>query len=463
MSADPYDLVVIGSGSAGSFAAREAASTYGKRVAVIEKLRWGGDCMTVACKPTKTYLTSAELYYDVRERGSELGVLVDDPRLDFGRVKARKDKFVAESSGEARKRSLREHGCELYDGLARFLDPNTIQVGDDRLETEYVLLANGSLPAEPPIDGIDGVEALTNETILDLTEIPESLLIVGAGAVGVEFGQMFSRFGSKVTIVEFVDRILPRMDGDAAAALREALEREGVTILTGAKVEQVEPAGGRVRATVATVAGERQVEAERLLNAVGRRPDVDGLDLESAGVRIERQGIPIDSYCETKVKGIFAAGDITGVGQFTPVANYQGRLAVRNMFSAERLAADYRALPAAVFTDPEVAGAGPSEDEAREQGLGFDVASAALRNTSRANFSLRKDGLIKLLYEPGSGRVIAAHLVSPTAGDVIQVLSVAIRLGVTIDDLAGSIHVYPTFAEIVKGAAEQAVPAPARA
>ncbi len=463
MTRRDYDLIVIGSGSAGSFAAREAASTYGKRVAVIEKNRWGGDCMTVACKPTKTYLTSAELYYDVRYRAAELGVIVADARLDFARVKARKDELVLASSGEARKRNLREHGCELFDGQARFLEPHAIAVGKERLEAEHVLLANGSLPASPPIEGLAEVGALTNETALDLTEVPGSLLVIGAGAVGVEFAQMFSRFGSQATVVEFVDRILPRMDADAAAALHEALAAEGIAILTGSQVERLEFDPKGVRATIQTGDGEQQLVAERVLNAAGRRPDVEGLALEAAGVRVEKQGIPVDAYCETNVKGIWAAGDITAVAQLTPVANYQGRLAVRNMFSAERTPADYRALPAAVFTDPEVASAGPSEEEAREQGLDFEVATAELAGVSRAAFTGRKHGLVKLLYERDSGQVLAAHLVSPTAGDTMQLLSVAIRLGVTVDDLARSIHVYPSFAEIVKGAAEQAVPAPSPA
>lgn len=455
-----YDLIVIGSGSAGSFAAREAASTYGKRVAVVEKLRWGGDCMTVACKPTKTYLTSAELFYDVRERAAGLGVLVDNPRLDFVRVKARKDELVRASSGEARKRNLREHGIELFDGQARFLEPHTIAIGGERLDADNVLLANGSLPAEPPIEGLAEIDALTHETALDLTEVPSSLLAIGAGAVGVEFAQMFSRFGARVTLVELFDRILPRMDADAGAALHGALEAEGIAVLTGAKVERLERHPQGVRATLATERGPRELVAERVLNAAGRRPDVEGLQLEAAGVRVERQGIPVDAYCETNVSGIWAAGDITAVAQYTPVANYQGRLAVRNMFAAERTPADYRALPAAVFTDPEVASAGPSEEEAQEQGLELATVSAPLAGVSRASFTGRTAGMVKLLYEPGSGRVLAAHLVSPTAGDAIQLLSVAIRLGVTVEDLAHSIHVYPSWTEIVKAAAEQAVPAP---
>lgn len=463
MRSQDYDLIVIGAGSAGSFAAREAASTYGKRVAVVERNRWGGDCMTVACKPTKTYLTIAELYHDVGHRAGELGVIVENARLDFKQVKAFKDELVTQSSGEARKKNLREHGCDLFDGSARFLEPHAIAVGDERLEAEHILLALGSLPAEPPIEGIETVEALTNETILDLTEVPESLLVVGGGPVGVEFGQLFSRFGSEVTIVEFVDRILPRMDADASAALHEALEGEGITILAGSKVERVEPNANGIRATVAIGNRTREIVAERLLNAVGRRPDIEGLELEAAGVRVEKQGIPVDAYCETNVKGIWAAGDITAVAQFTPIANYQGRLAVRNMFSAEREPADYRALPAAVFTDPEVASAGPSEEQAREQGLEFETVSTPVKNTSRANFTLKKHGLVKLVFERDSGRVLGAHIVSPTAGDVMQVISVAIRLGVTVDDLARSIHVFPSWSEIVKGAAEQAVPAPSPA
>ncbi len=280
--------------------------------------------------------------------------------------------------------------------------------------------------------------------------------MIGAGAVGVEFGQMFSRFGSRVTIVEAMPRILPRVDADAAASLHEALEAEGIEILTGARLQRLERSGERVTATVELGDGERRLVADQVLNAVGRRPDVDGLDLEAAGLRLEGPALPVDAYCETAVRGIWAAGDITGVAQFTPIANYQGRLAVRNMFSDEREPAAYRALPMAVFTDPEVASAGPSEEQAREQGFDVETATVPLRGASRAGFTGRPHGLAKLVYEAESGRVLGVHLVTPTASDSVQFLSVAIRLGVTVDDLARSIHVYPSFAEIVKGAAEQA-------
>jgi mercuric reductase len=451
-----YDLVVIGSGSAGSFAAREAAAAFGKKVAVVEKHRWGGDCMTVACKPTKTYLTSAELYHHLRTLGPDLGVVAQDVKLDFARVKERKDGFVTQSSGEARRQNLREHGIDLYDGHARFRDSRTLVLGDDVLSAENILLAVGSLPAEPPIPGLAEIGALTNETALDLETIPASLLVIGAGAVGVEFGQMFSRFGSKVTIVEAMPTILPRMDADAAKALHVALEEEGVEIVTSARVQRLERSEHSTRALIATRDGEQLLEAEHVLNAVGRKPDVDGLELESAGLMLDGAALPVDAYCETAVRGIWAAGDITSVAQFTPIANYQGRLAVRNMFSGERVPADYRALPAAVFTDPEVTSAGPTEEQAREQGIEIDTAVVPLRGASRAGFTGRPHGLAKLVYEHDSRRVIGVHLVTPTASDSIQFLSLAIKLGLTVDDLAHSIHVYPSFGEIVKGAAERA-------
>jgi pyruvate/2-oxoglutarate dehydrogenase complex dihydrolipoamide dehydrogenase (E3) component len=463
MAESRYDLIVIGSGSAGSFAAREAASRYAKRVAVVEQNRWGGDCMTVACKPTKTYLTSAELYHHVRARGPELGVRADNVRLDFHQVKERKDRFVAASSGQARRKNLREHGIDLYNGTARFLDSRTIVVDGTCVRGENILLALGSLPAEPPIDGLREVGALTNETLLELDEVPESILVIGAGPVGVEFAQMLRRFGADVTVVEAAPRILPRMDADAAAALDEALAEEAIDILVASQVTRLERVDGRIRAALETPDGPRRLTIERVLNAVGRRPDVDGLELEQAELQLDGQWLRVDSYCETAVRGIWAAGDITGVAQLTPIANYQGRLAVRNMFSPERVAADYRALPSAVFTDPEVTAAGETEEQARERGADVETVIAPLKNASRAGFEARPHGLAKIVYDRVSGAVLGIHLVTPTASDSIQFLSVAMRLGLTVEDLASAIHVYPTIGEIVKGAAEQAVRAADRA
>jgi dihydrolipoamide dehydrogenase len=260
-----------------------------------------------------------------------------------------------------------------------------------------------------------------------------------------------------VTVVELAPRILPRMDADAAAALHGALAEEEIGILTGSSVERLEATGGGARAVIATPEGRRELEVARVLNAVGRRPDVDGLDLEAAGLRLDGPGLPVDAYCETDVRGIWAAGDVTAVAQFTPIANYQGRLAVHNMFSGERRPADYRALPSAVFTDPEVAAAGLTEEQARADGTDVAAAQAPLKNASRAGFALRPHGLAKLVYEQGSGTVLGVHLVTPTASDSIQFIAVAMRLGLTIEDLARSIHVYPSFGEIVKGAAEQAL------
>jgi mercuric reductase len=372
-------------------------------------------------------------------------------------VKERKDRFVAASSGEARRKNLREHGIDLYDGTARFLDSRTMELDGARIGAENILLALGSLPAEPPIEGLREVGKLTNETLLGLDEVPESILVIGAGPVGVEFAQMLRRFGANVTIVEVAPRILPRMDADAAAALDEALSEEGIDILAASQVRRLERVDGRVRAGLETTGGARQLTIERVLNAVGRRPDVDGLDLEEAGLQLDGQWLRVDSYCETAVRGIWAAGDITGVAQLTPVANYQGRLAVRNMFSGERVAADYRALPSAVFTDPEVTAAGETEEQARERGADIETVVAPLRNVSRAGFEARPHGLAKIVYERVSGSVLGIHLVTPAASDSIQFLAVAMRLGLTVEDLADSIHVFPTFGEIVKGAAEQAV------
>ncbi|MDQ2911212.1 MAG: NAD(P)/FAD-dependent oxidoreductase, partial [Actinomycetota bacterium] len=322
-----FDLIVIGGGSAARDAANKAGREHGARVALIEKERWGGSCPNVACTPTKAYLVAAELAHDVNALAPKMGVEAGPATVSLARVYAWKESL--KKPQEKWVEDLEAAGYATYTGEARLLDANTVQVGEHELEAERILIASGSRTAVPPIEGIEEVGWIDHVSALELTEVPKSLLVVGAGAVGLEFGQIFSRFGSNVTIVDALDRIAPAADAEASAILAAALEEEGIEIATSVFVKHARREGGEVVATIAPRDGsdEYEVRAERILLASGRVPNVEGLNLEAVGVETTKTGITVDEHMHTSVPGIWAAGDVNAVAQFTPVAQYQARIA----------------------------------------------------------------------------------------------------------------------------------------
>ena len=455
MKTESFDLVVIGAGSAARAGAGKASEEYGARIAMIENTRWGGSCPNVACRPTKAYLVAAELAHDVNTLAETIGIEVGPARANLARIKARKD--AIRSTQEQWRERLSGNGYALYDGVASFEDAGSVRVGDQLLSTERVLVATGSRTAIPPIDGLDTIDWLDHVSALEITDLPESLLVVGAGAVGLEFGQAFARFGSKVTIVDAVDRIAFRDDREAAAELAAALDEEGIETVLNTFVKSVRQDESEVVATLAPRddGDERELRVTRVLLAAGRTPNVEELKLENAGIERTKTGIAVDARLRA-ADGVWAAGDVTGLAQFTPVAQYQGRLAVEDMFTNSAPEADYAVLPTAIFTDPELAGVGKTEDEAREAGLDFDVVKHPLTSVTRAQYTDSKHGLYKVIFERGSRRIIGVHVVNRAASEVVQGVALALKLGATVDDLANIHHTYPSLGEGLKAAAEGA-------
>jgi len=457
MSSEHYDLIVIGAGSAARDGANKAAKEHGAKVALIERERWGGSCPNVACTPTKAYLVAADLAHDINTLANKLGIQVGPATTNLAKVRARKETLKKPQAKWVE--DLEAAGFDTYAGTASFVDPQTVRVGDAALTADKILIATGSRTAVPPVEGIDEIDWLDHVTALDLEELPESLLVVGAGAVGLEFGQAFVRFGSQVTLVDALDQIAPQSDHHAAMELREALEDEGIQIILGSFVQKVADRDGRHIATIVPREGgmEQEVEFDRLLLASGRRPNIEALNLAAAGVETYKLGIVVDERMRTNVPGIWAAGDVNGQAQFTPVAQYQARIAVEDMYRpGEGPAADYTVLPAAIFTDPELAGVGLTAMEAEEQGFECETVVHPLKYVRRASYIDAKHGLYKIVFDRRSRRVLGLHVVSRGASDIVQGLSIALRLGVTVDELANAHHVFPTFGEGVKAAAEQA-------
>ena len=455
MESESFDLIVIGAGSAARAAAGKASEEHDARVAMIERARWGGSCPNVACRPTKAYLVAAELLHDIDTLADKLGLEVGPARANLARIKARKDAVL--STQEQWRARLTSAGYTLVDGVASFEDARTVRVGERSLSADRILVATGSSTAVPPIEGIADVAWLDHVSALELTELPESMLVVGGGPVGLELGQAFARFGSRITIVEAVDRIAFRDDHEAAAELAAALDDEGIEIVLGTLVRSVRQERAGIVATLAPRDGaDRELRVARVLLAAGRVPNVEELQLERAGIETTKAGINVDGHLRTTAEGVWAAGDITGLAPFTPIAQYQGRLAVEDMFSDSAPEADYASLPTAIFTDPELAGIGLTEDEARESGLEFDVVKHPLANVTRAQYTDSKRGLYKVLFESGSRRIVGVHVVNRAASEIVQGLALPLKLGATVDDLAGVHHVYPSLGEGLKAAAEQA-------
>jgi len=457
MKREHYDLIVIGAGSAARDGANKAAKEHGAKVALIERERWGGSCPNVACTPTKAYLVAADLVHDINALANELGIEVGPATTNLAKVKARKETLKKPQPKWVE--DLQAAGFDTYEGTASFVGPHTIRVGEGELTADKILIATGSRTAVPPVEGIEEIDWLDHISALELEELPERLLIVGAGAVGLEFGQTFARFGSKATIVDALDEIAPNTDQHAAMELREALTDEGIPIILGSFVTKVAARDGTHVATIVPREGgmEQEVEFDRLLLASGRRPNIEELNLEAAGVETYKLGIVVDERMRTNVPGIWAAGDVNGQALFTPVAQYQARIAVEDMYyPGEGPAADYSVLPTAIFTDPELAGVGLTQMEAEEQGFEAETVVHPLKYVRRASYIDAKHGLYKIVFDRPSRRVLGLHVVSRGASDIVQGFSIAMRLGVTVDELARAHHVFPTFGEGVKAAAEQA-------
>ena len=451
MNRDHYDLIVLGAGSAARDGAGRASRDYGANVAIVERTRWGGSCPNVACRPTKAYLVAAELMHDVRHHAAERGIDLPAPAIDLARTVAWKNSLRRDQ--ESWVEVLTEAGYGVFPGEATFVDPQTVRVADTQLSAEKVLIATGGRTAVPPIPGIETVDWIDHVSALELTEVPDSLLVVGAGPVGLEFAQIFARFGSRVTIVNHGSQIAARADTDAANELQAALEAEGIEVVLNGGVDSFVRNGRGVDATL----GGRTHTVSHVLLASGRTANIEELALDRIGVEVTRGGIAVDGRQRTSVEGIWAVGDVAAGPMFTPTAQYQARIAVDDMFGNGSHRADYSILPTAIFTDPELGSIGLTESEATANGFDVGVVKHPLSAVTRAQYTGTKRGLYKIVYDRVTRHVLGVHVVARGASDIVGGLAVALKLGATVDDLAQMHHVYPSYSEGLKAAAEKAL------
>ena len=451
-----FDLIVIGAGSAARDGAARASRDYGADVAMIERERWGGGCPNIACRPTKAYLVAAEQVHDINAHAATRGVLAGPAAIDLGQLKRWKNSLRRSQDSWVELLAQRH---TLVQAEAAFVDPRTVRIGERELTAERILVATGSRTAVPRVPGIDDVPWLDHVGALELESVPPSLLVVGGGPVGLEFAQIFARFGSQVTIVNHGDQIAARADAEAASELQAALEAEGIGVVLGSGVDAFRRESDL---TVATVAA-RELRVTDVLLASGRTPNTEELALDAAGVETERGFVVVDDHQRTTAEGVWAAGDVAIGPMFTPTAQYQARVAIDDMFGDGTRRADYRALPTAIFTDPELAAVGLTEAEARAEGFDVDVVKHPLKAVTRAQYTATQHGLYKVVFDRTTRRVLGVHVVCRGGSDIIGGLAVALKLSATVDDLALVHHIYPSLSEGVKAAAEQALSSPAPA
>lgn len=443
-----YDLIVIGSGGGGTVAAH-ISNDLGKRVAVVEAEDvLGGECPNWGCIPTKSLLYAAEIY-DAARHGQAFGIRGATLGYNYPSIKAWKDLAVHRTGTYQGKRMFEAEGITVISGSAHFISPHEITVNRRHFSAEHFLLATGSHTFIPPIEGLEQVGYVTAREIVDLSRPPKSLFITGAGAIGCEFAELFSIFGTKIYMADITPRLLMKEDQEVGELTRHILEeKRGISVLMNTKVMKVAKEGMAKRVYYQQGREMKSVKVDEILIATGKMANVD-LGLENAGVDYTPKAITVNEHMQTTAKHIYAAGDCVGPYQFTHTAIYQSRLAAHNLWHKQKVAADYRAVPRCIFLEPEVASVGLSEDECIRRDMKIKKALAPISVVGRANTSNVDDGFVKVITEQ-DGTLIGASIVSPRAGEMLHELTLAIQYGLTAQEVANTIHAFPTWSEAVR-------------
>ena len=454
MTSFDYDLGILGGGAAGLTAAAGAAQLGAKTLLIDKAGRLGGDCLHYGCVPSKTLIRSAQVWALTR-RAAAFGLPdLPLPPVDLGAVMDRVAEVIAQIQPHDSPERFCQLGAETLFATPRFVDAHTVEADGRRIRAKNWIISTGSSPAIPPIAGLDSVPYWTNETVFDQRQLPARLLVLGGGPIGVELAQAFQRLGSQVTLVEYGPQILGPEDADMAAIVQQQLEAEGMDIRLGLKALRVARDQGTIHLTGEPVGGGEALtlEGDALLVATGRRPNVDGLGLDAAGVNFTARGIPVNRRLRTNQAHIYACGDVNGSYPFTHVAGYEGGIALTNIVLHLPRKADYSKVPWCTYCDPELASVGLNEKRAQAQGVEYRLLTEPFADNDRARAEGETEGRIKILLSP-KGKLLGAQIVGPSAGELIHEWITAINGGVKLSTLAGMVHTYPTLAEISKRAA----------
>lgn len=436
-----YDIVIIGGGSAGLVVASAAAQLKAK-VALVERHKLGGDCLWFGCVPSKSLIHASRVAYQVKN-AARFGIYTEPPEIEFAKVTGHVQQVIANIQPHDSPERFRGLGVEVIFGEGKFIDKKTFEVDGQQLTARAFVIATGSRPAIPSVEGLHSADFLTNEKVFDLKERPNSLVIIGAGPIGCELGQAFSRLGSNVTIISSKSHILPKEEPEAALVVQKQFESEGINILKEVRAEKVEVVDGKKQVT----AGGKNIIVDEILVAGGRLPNIESLNLEVAGVEVGKPGIIVNEKLQTTNSKIYACGDVIGGYQFTHVAGYEAVVALTNALFFPISKVNYRVIPWATFTDPELARVGLTEKQAKER-YGDDVCvlKQPFSGVDRAQAEAATTGFCKIITK-GNGEILGAHLVGISAGELIHEIVLAMSHKLPVSALTG-IHVYPTLSEV---------------
>jgi pyruvate/2-oxoglutarate dehydrogenase complex dihydrolipoamide dehydrogenase (E3) component len=461
MALESFDAIVIGAGQAGpAIAAR--CDREGLRTAIIERAHFGGTCVNVGCIPTKTLVGSAHAIR-MAQRGAEFGFETGELRIDMQRIKARKDAIVHQSRQGVETWLGGLPLAELIRGEARFIAPATIAVGARQLTAPRIFINVGGRAVHPELPGLDQVATLDNSSIMDLTAVPEHLVIIGGSYIGLEFAQIMRRFGAAVTVIERSQHLLPREDADISDGIRSILEAEGIRFELGAECLSLASAGERIAVGAACTGGERGVEGSHVLLAMGRRPNTENLGLALAGVRVDARGyIEVDDQCRTSAEGVWAVGDCNGRGAFTHTAWHDHEVVVANLFDQDPRRISDRVPCYALFIDPALGRIGISETEARARmaagGPEVWMAKMAMQRVGRARESGQTQGFMKVLVDASSQRILGAAILGLNGDEVIHALLDVMSAGLPYTAISRTMHIHPTVSELVPTLLQQLQP-----
>ncbi len=450
-----YNLVAIGGGAAGLVTSL-VGSTIRARVALIEKDRMGGDCLNTGCVPSKALIACAKRVHQLH--GATALGLQTSGKVDFAAVTRHVRQAIEQIAPNDSVERFTSLGVECFTGEARVCSPQEVEVHGRRLTTRKVVIATGARPQVPPIPGLSEVSFSHSENLWEWKELPQRLAVIGGGPIGCELAQAFSRLGSQVQIIHDAHHLLPREDEDVTEAIRERFQTEGITVHSGVRIERVErhSGGTRIHLSSGDEGSTQQVEVDHLLIAAGRQANTEGFGLEELGVELNPEGtIRVDDFLQTSVPHLYACGDVAGPYQFTHMAGHQAWYAAVNaLFSPwKRFAADYSVVPWCTYTDPEVARVGLNEQEARLQGVPYEVTSWGFEHLDRAITDGEASGMLKILTVPGKDRLLGVSICGPHAGELLAEYVLAMKHGLGLNAILRTIHAYPTFAESSKLAA----------